>query len=142
MATAQSTPTAAKTAPGRGFFWVGLGLFLLGLALPIGQMAMKILGVPWYSPALASVAAILLLIAVLRRRNVGRIVAFCLVSAFAGFQWYFLASMMRLPEYDGPAQVGKSLPPFSAVFADGKPFTEKSLADGTKRALIFFRGRW
>jgi len=142
MATPQSTPTAAQTVPGRGLFWFGIALFLLGLVLPIGQMAMKILGVPWYSPALASVGAILLLIALLKRQSIARIAVFFLVAAFAGFQWYLLASVMRLPEYEGPAQAGKKLPAFSAVFANGKPFTEETLADGTKRALVFFRGRW
>jgi hypothetical protein len=65
-----------------------------------------------------------------------------LVTAFAGLQWYFLVSMMKLPEYNGPAQPGKRLPPFQAEFANGRSFTEADLADGSRRVMTFFRGRW
>ena len=64
-----------------------------------------------------------------------------LVAAFAGFQWYFLVSLMKLPDYAGPAQAGKQFPAFAATLADGRPFTDADLRDGAARHG-FFRGRW
>jgi hypothetical protein len=65
-----------------------------------------------------------------------------LVAAFAGLQWYFLVALMKLPAYEGPAQAGNPLPAFHAIRADGRPFTEADLRDGSWRVLTFFRGRW
>ncbi len=143
--TIPNTPATSQTkerARGRVYFWAGIGVCLLGPALLFVQFGLKRLFVPWYSPALATIGAMLLLLAVARRRGIARIVALVLVAVFAGFQWYFLASMMKLPNYAGPAQAGKQLPPFRAALADGRPFTEADLRDGSRRALVFFRGRW
>jgi hypothetical protein len=141
-ANTATTSPATQRPPGRGAFWAGIGVCLLGLALVFVQFGLKLLFVPWYSPALASAGAGLLLLSVARRRSVPRILVLVLVTAFAGLQWYFLASMLKLPDHDGPARAGKQLPPFRAAFADGRPFTEADLRDGSRRVLTFFRGRW
>lgn len=143
-----SAPDLPATSPsinrsrGRLIFWAGIGACLLGLVLAVVQFGLKIVFVPWYSPILATVGAVLLLLSIASRRSVARVVALLLVTAFAGLQWYFLVSMMKLPEYKGPAQPGKRLPSFQAMFANGRSFTEADLADGSRRVMTFFRGRW
>src|SRR5262249_53997524 len=53
MATLSTTPPATERARGRGYFWAGIGVALLGLALAVAQfVVVKYLAVPWYSPAL------------------------------------------------------------------------------------------
>src|SRR5262249_37872242 len=127
---------------GRGYFWAGLAVCLLGVALVVAQFSLKVLVVPWYAPALASLGALLLLVSVARRRSIPRLAALVLVAAFAGFQWFFLVSMIKLPAYEGPARAGEQLPAFTSKYADGRDFTEADLHDGSRRALVFFRGRW
>jgi hypothetical protein len=127
---------------GRAYFWAGIVVCLLGLVLASVQFGLKYLFVPWYSPMLATLGALLLLLSVVRRRSIIRVVVLILVTAFAGMQWYFLASMMKLPVYAGPAQPGKQLPLFRATLTDGRPFTEADFADGSRRVMTFFRGRW
>jgi hypothetical protein len=141
MATLPTTPPNDRSR-GRGSFWAGIAVCLLGLVLAAGQFGLKHLGVPWYSPALATFGALLLLVAVIHRRSVQRVVALVLVAALAGYQWYFLAVQMKLPDYDGPARAGRPLPAFRSTLADGRPFTDADLHDGTRRVLVFFRGRW
>jgi hypothetical protein len=142
------TPNIPTTSPanersrGRAYFWAGIGTCLLGLGLVFVQFGLKHLFVPWYSPVMATIGAVLLLLSVARRRSNPRVVVLVLVTAFAGFQWYFLASMMKLPDYTGPAQAGKQLSPFSVTCADGRRFTDADLRDGSRRVLVFFRGRW
>jgi hypothetical protein len=127
---------------GRAYFWVGIGACLLGLGLVFVQVGLQYLAVPWYSPILVTLGAFLLLVAVARRRTIPRIIALVLVAALAGLEWYFLVSMMKLPEYQGPAQAGRRLPAFHTALADGRPVTEANLQDGSRRVLVFFRGRW
>lgn len=143
-----SAPNVSTTSPsidrsrGRMIFWAGMGACLLGLVLAVIQFGLKLLFVPWYSPILATLGAVLLLLSVSWRRSVVRVAALVLVAVFAGLQWYFLVSMMKLPEYTGPAQPGKRLPVFQAEFANGRSFTDADLADGSRRVMTFFRGRW
>jgi len=137
-----TAPPGSSRSRGRAYFWAGLGACLLGLGLFVAQLNLKRLAVPWYSPALATVGVCLLLVAVARRRSIPRVVALVVVTALAGYQWYFLAVLMKLPDYEGPAQAGQQLPAFRSALADGRPFTEADLRDGSRRALVFFRGRW
>jgi len=127
---------------GRGFFLAGLVACLLGPLLIFVQFGLKWLFVPWYSAVLASLGAVLVLVSVIQRPGLMRVAALLFVAAFAAFQWYFHGWMMKLPEYAGPAQAGKQLPAFTAVQANGEPFTDTTLTDGTRRAFVFFRGRW
>jgi hypothetical protein len=141
MSTVSTTPPATRRrSPGRAYFWAGVGVCLLGPALAVAQFSLKLQFVPWYSPALATLGALLLLAAVARRRGVVRVTALLLVTAVAALQWYFLVSLTKLPDYAGPAR-GDKLPAFRSTFADGRPFTEKDLRDGSWRVLVFFRGR-
>ncbi|MEE9391710.1 MAG: hypothetical protein V3W41_04305 [Planctomycetota bacterium] len=49
---------------------------------------------------------------------------------------------MNLPEYDGPVKVGETLPKFSSLDADGKPFGLAQLATNETTLLVLFRGSW
>jgi hypothetical protein len=138
-----ASPVPLARSRGRGYFWAGFGLCLLALLLGYAQFfALKILVVPWYLPALTTLGAFLLLVSVVRRQTIPRILGLLLVAGFAAFQWYFLVTVLKLPAYDGPVQAGKQIPSFTSSFADGRSFTEANLRDGSRRALVFFRGRW
>jgi hypothetical protein len=142
MSTVSTAPPATARSQGRAYFWAGVGACLLGLALAVVQFSLKILFVPWYTPVLATLGALLLLVAVARRPSILRVVVLLLFTALAGLEWFFLVSLMKLPSYEGPAQPGRQLPAFQATLADGRPFTETDLRDGSRRVMVFFRGRW
>ncbi len=138
-----STSPANEPSRGRGLFWLGLLLCLLGPALVAAQFALlKRLDVPWYCPALASLGALMLLLSTAKRPTIPRVLFLVFTTAFAGFQWYALTTMMKLPEYQGPIAAGKAIPAFASTFADGKPFSEADLRDGSRRMMVFFRGKW
>src|SRR5947209_2117743 len=102
MTTIATPPSVAPRSQGRPYFWFGIFACLLGLALVAGQfLVLKHLDVPWYSPGLATLGALLLLISVAHRRTIPRLLGFVLIAAFAGFQWFFLLSVMKLPAYEG-----------------------------------------
>src|SRR6266705_4116944 len=84
----------------------------------------------------------LLLGSLARRRSITRIVALVLIVALAGFQWFFLIHVAKLPSYEGPARAGLKMPAFQTALADGRTFSDKDLQDGTSSVLTFFRGRW
>jgi hypothetical protein len=140
-------PQSLKTSPpirrsrGRWWLWLGVGLGLLGEALYLVQVfLLKQLVTPWYLPIMATAGALLVLISVRQRLTWARMVGLVLLALFGGFQWYFLLSISRLPEYKGPVQAEKKIPPFTTTLADGKPFTEKDLEKGTPTGLVFYRG--
>src|SRR5262245_34270874 len=143
MSLASVSPPPTRRSTGRGYFWAGLGACVLGFGLAVAQFAwLKRQVVPWYSPALATLGALLLLVAVTRRWSIVRGIALLLVAAFAGFQWLFLVSLAKLPDYEGPARAGRPFPEFRATYADGRPFTDADLRDNSRRVMVFFRGRW
>lgn len=142
MGDLSTTSTANPRASGRVYFWIGLALCLLGPVAAAVQFGMKQIVTPWYVPGLTTFGAILLLLAVGKRRSVTRLIALVLVVLFAGFQWYLLAVLMKLPQYEGPIRAGESMPAFQATLADGQPFTQDDLRNGTRHVLVFFRGRW
>ena len=133
---------APERASGRGYFWLGVVACLLGPVLFGVQLGMKHTFVPWYSPALATLGALLLLASLALRPSLFRAVALVLFAAFAGVQWFFVGSSIKLPAYEGPAQAGRPFPAFRTTLADGQPFTEADLRDGSRHAMVFFRGRW
>jgi hypothetical protein len=143
MATTSTVPQSAAPAAGRGYLWGGLFLAVLAIALCVVQfMALRRLVVPWHLPALTTLGAVLLLVALTRRRSVTRIVAFVLIVALAAFEWHFLLNLTTLPGYTGPAQTGQPLPAFQTRLADGSSFSDSDLRDGVPTVMVFFRGRW
>jgi thiamine transporter ThiT len=140
-----NSPANEPVTPRRGgrlALWAGLGLCVLAVGLVYIQYGMQRLIVPWYLPALTTAGAGLVLYSVWQRRSVVRVLALGLAVVLAAFQWYFVAELTRLPEYAGPAREGETVPAFSTVLADGSPFTEQDLQNGTPHVMVFFRGRW
>ena len=129
---------------GRGYFWAGLGACLLGVALVLIQFRLAYLWTPWYSPALATVGALLLLASVARRLTVVRVLALLLVAGLAAYQWFVFGWATRLPAYEGPVHKGEPFPAFSSTRADddGSSFTDADLRDKSRHVMVFFRGRW
>jgi len=142
MTTIPTTAPTTDRSRGRGYFWAGIGACLLGVALVQIQLWLGYLRTPWYCPALATIGALLLLVAVVRRGTVLRKIVLLLVAGLAAFQWYALGVMMRLPEYDGPVHAGDRFPAFEATRADGRSFSDADLRDGSRHVMVFFRGRW
>jgi hypothetical protein len=139
MGDSQATLTRRNT--GRLWLWLGLCLPVLAIVAYAVQVSNAILTVPWYVPALATLGAILLIVAVCQKRTVWRILALVLIVILAGLEWAFMFAV-RLPTYQGPVAVGKPFPAFATARADGTPFTERDLQGGPSRVLVFFRGRW
>jgi hypothetical protein len=142
MSAPATTASVAPCPPGRAYFWAGIALGLLGPVAAVVQFGLKHLSAPWYSPVLATLGALLLLVAVVRRRSIPRVITLVLVAAFAGLQWYFLAVLTKLPEYTGPARAGEPMPVFHGTLADGRPFTQEDFRDESRHVMAFFRGRW
>ncbi len=142
MSTIASAPSATDRSRGRAFFWAGIAAFLLGPALVVVQFRQNYLAVPWYCPVLATLGALLLLVAERRRGTILRKVVMLVVLCLAGLEWAVLVEFMKLPPYKGPLEVGKPFPAFHSTRADGRPFTQADLRDGSRHVLVFFRGRW
>ena len=142
MTTAVSPSSATDRSAGRGHLWLGIVLAILAIVLGLAQYSFKLLVVPWQVPIVSTLGVPVLLLSVSRRRTVTRIIVLVLITALAGFEWFFLVSLSKLPDYRGPAHVGLKMPAFQTTLADGRPFTDKDLQDGTLRVMMFFRGRW
>src|SRR5262245_32232050 len=124
MNTQPSSP-APNPAAGRGYLWLALVVFLLSLAAAVAQYSLKHLVVPWYLPALTTLAVILVIASLARRCSVTRIIALVLLTALAAGEWFFLVSFSKLPTYQGPAQAGMRIPAFQTTLADGRTFTDR-----------------
>jgi hypothetical protein len=137
----QAAPPKTRSG-GRLYFWLGIGLSLLGPILNMILMQMGHLGLHWYALALSTVGVGLLLVAVIRRAGIARIVFLALFGLLCAFQWFVVVFISKLPAYDGPARPGDKLPAFTTTLADGSSFTEKNLENGQPSVLVFFRGHW
>jgi hypothetical protein len=139
----EPSPSSSSRRGGRGLLWLGVACAALGPVLYFAQLrAAERTDTPWYAPALATLGAVLVLLALARRPGVWRGLVLVLVAALAGFQWWFLTSLARLPAYAGPVAVGQPFPAFAAARADGTPFARADLEGGRATALVFFRGHW
>src|SRR5688572_25036203 len=124
-------------AQGRGLFWAGIAVSISGILIAMVQFSLKILIVPWYMPALTTLGALLVLASLGRRKTLARMIVLPLLIAFAGFQWFALLSLGRLPEYQGPAQAGRTMPAFQTALADGRTFSDDDLRNGKTHILTF-----
>lgn len=141
METPLSSPVGSQ--PRRWpLFLVGVACFVLGPLIYAVQMRAGSLVVPWHWPALATLGALCMAASARRRPGVWRIAGLAVFSILCGLEWFFFGVATRTPAYAGPAQVGTKLPAFAATYADGRPFTNKTLADGNRSVVLFFRGRW
>jgi hypothetical protein len=143
MATTQQITTpAVERSRGRGLLWLGILLAVLAVVASFVQVQLKFLFVPWYVPAVTTLGLVFVIASLAQRRSVTRIIFFVLIAALAGLEWYFVASLSKLPDYAGPARPGQKIPAFETTLADGRTFTDSDLRDGTSSVLTFFRGRW
>ena len=131
-----------RTARGRWWFVLGALVFVLGLVLYGIQFGRKDFVVPWYAPILGTVGVGLMAVSWRLRPTVWRVLGLGLFTVLLAGEWYFLLSFSKLPAYTGPARVGQVIPPFSTTRADGRPFTDQDLQQGSPTVLLFFRGRW
>ncbi len=113
-----------------------LGFILYAIQLGIGRLV-----TPWYMPGLTTLGIVLLAVALRQARTVWRWLALLLILLLGSAEWAFVLAT-RLPAYAGPAAVGKPLPEFATVTADGTPFTQRDLKGDQQNVLVFFRGRW
>jgi len=137
-------PLAPAGTPRRHLplFLVGVACFVLGPVIYLVQVRAGSLGIPWCWPGLATVGVVCMAGSARRRPGVWRVGGLAVFSVVCGLLWYFFGVVARNPAYDGPARVGTRLPVFAATYADGRPFSDEALEDGTRSVLIFFRGRW
>jgi hypothetical protein len=146
MEIVQQSPTTAPPIPrsrGRWWLWLGIGLFLLGLVFNFGQiLLLKYLVTPWYLPIMATAGVLLVVVSFRQRPTWTRVIVCLLLVLLCAGEWYFILSLSRLPEYQGPVQVNRKLPEFTTSLADGRPFTEKDLQQGSPTVLVFYRGHW
>jgi hypothetical protein len=140
----EDRPSAPAGSPPRRWplFLIGLACFVLGPVIYAFQMQAGSLRVPWHWPALATLGVLCMAASAWRRPRAWRIAATAVFAIVCGLLWFSLGVATRTPVYAGPAQVGARLPAFAATYADGRAFTDKSLEDGNRSVLVFFRGRW
>jgi hypothetical protein len=143
MNNAELGPAAVATRSRHWpIFLAGVLLFVLGPAAYFVQIRMKNLGAPWYVPVVASAGAALMIGSVWRRRGVVRTLILVFFLIVCALEWFTLLIATKSPVYTGPAQPGQRVPDFKTTLADGQPFSEKDLANGTSTALVFYRGHW
>ncbi len=134
-------PASKPKSVGRGLCALGWGLFFLGVGIYAVQFfLLKQYVVPWYMPILGTLGILLMLRAMSRRWSVLRIVGLLGLGFLTALQWAMLLWLLRTPAYAGP-DVGKPIPIFAALRADGSPFTDRELT-GQPTVLLFFRGHW
>lgn len=143
MSTGESGPSAVASRPRSWpLFLAGVLLFVVGPVAYALQIRAKQLAAPWYVPVLATAGVVFMAASLWRRHGVVRAVFLVLFALVCGFEWYGLAVAMKTPAYAGPAQPGRKVPAFVTRLADGTPFSERDLEQGTRTVLVFYRGRW
>ena len=135
------SPSTSHRFRGRILLLLGLGIAVLGVVAYIVQFSRQRLTTPWYTPALASLGVVLVIISLLERRTVWRVLALLAVMLLTGAELALLYAM-RLPPYTGPIAVGQPFPAFEVRRSDGSTFTQRDLAGDQNHVLVFFRGRW
>jgi len=138
------TTTVQQSAPARRrpYFLLGTFILFLGIIIYMVQLfGLKQLVVPWHAAILGTIGVLLMLISVVQRPGILRIIGLVIFGALVGFEWFLILGSKMEP-YAGPAKSGDKLPAFSAKFADGSLFTEKSLEEGKDTVLVFNRGHW
>ena len=140
------TTTPATAPPASGSRWplfiIGLVIFILGPVSMMIQMQMGYLRTSWQMPILASIGVLLMLASVMQRGGVLRILGFGVFFVLTALMWFMTLVMIRVPEYAGPATVGKKIPAFETSLATGESFSNKDLEKGESTVLVFFRGHW
>ncbi len=140
---AMTNPETAprSSAPGRRLSLSGLLVAALGVAAYATQVAAGRLIMPWYLPVSATLGAVLIALALRRKRGVLRAIGLVAILLLAAAEWTFLFAT-RLPPYTGPVAIGEPFPTFKTWQAGGTAFTDRDLRGPQTTVLVFFRGRW
>jgi hypothetical protein len=126
----------------RTYFLLGVLIFSLGVVTFVVQIfGLKRLVVPWYLPVLGTAGVALMVLSVVQRPRIWRILGLAVFVLLNGFEWFGILSS-KLPEYQGPAKVGETIPAFTTTMADGTSFSDQDLQKGNPTVLLFFRGHW
>ena len=126
----------------RLLLWAGPLLCLVGIALFPIMMTTGYLGLPWYTPVLAILGTVCVVLALGAKKSGWRYVNLAFCSLLAVTLTYFIFFLPRLPNYEGPAVVGQTFPAFVAKRADGAEFTQASLVGEQNTVVVFYRGKW
>ena len=133
--------TLPRRRPGRLLLGLGLGVAVAAVVAYALQVMAHRLATPWYLVYATTAAVALVAVSLWQARSVWRVLALLLVAVVAGGAWTFVLGT-RLPPYAGPVTVGRQLPAFQTVRADGTPFTDRDLQGDKDSVMVFFRGRW
>lgn len=140
------TPASINPVPARRRGWplflLGVLLCALGPIVYLIQLKMNVLVTPWHAPILATLGVLALIVWIAQRPGWLRIAGAIPFVLFCCFEWFMLLVAFRTPAYTGPAVPEKKLPSFATTLAEGRSLTDKDLANGSRTALVFFRGRW
>src|SRR5262245_61150865 len=117
---------SSRTTNGRSLLWLGLAVTVLAIAAYVVQVSFARLSSPLYVPIAATIGVALVIAALMKQRSFWRWTALVFIVFLAGAEWFFVIGT-RLPNYSGPVAVGQSFPAFSAMTANGKPFTQHEL---------------
>src|SRR5262245_1942101 len=118
-----STVTTPRR-PGRALLAIGFFLAVAAVGVYALQVRAHRLTSPWYLPYATTLGVAFVALSLWQSRSVWRVLALLLVAVIAGGAWTLLLGT-RLPSYAGPVAVGKPLPAFQTIRADGTPFTER-----------------
>jgi hypothetical protein len=117
----------------------------MGLAIsfgaPLGYMLFGAGSAGTWLPWAMGFGVLLLLLAFLARRSLGRGLGLGLGALLLGLAAFGMKAM-ELEAYEGPAQAGVAFPDFEAQSAAGEVFGPAQLRDGQRRLLVFYRGHW
>jgi hypothetical protein len=139
------TATASiHTRPRNGRLSLILGILaaVLGPVVYVVQFQNHNLSSPWYVPALATLAVVLIAVSLAQCRSIWRYAATGLATLFASLVWLIFLVGMAAPPYTGSVEVGRAFPNFETKLAGGKGFSQADLTGDQNTILLFFRGRW
>ena len=140
----ETAAASSHTRPRRGRLLLVLGILsaILGPVIYVVQFQNHNLSSPWYVPALATLAVVLIAASLAQSRTIWRYVAAGLVALFATLVWLMYLVGMAAPPYTGSVEVGRAFPNFETKLAGGKGFSQADLTGDQNTILLFFRGRW
>ena len=137
------TPKVSAPPRPRTYFLLGVLIFSLGMVAFVVQYfgLQRLNVVPWYLPVLGTAGVALMVLSVYQRPRVWRSLGLAVFVLLAGMEWLLILGS-KLPEYQGPAKVGTTIPAFTTTLADGTSFSDQDLQKGKPTVLLFFRGHW
>jgi len=121
---------------------LGILAAVMGPVVYVIQFQNHNLSSPWYVPALATLAVVLIAGSLVQSRTILRYAATGLATLFASLVWLMFLVGMAAPPYTGSVEVGRAFPNFETKLAGGKGFSEADLTGDQNTILLFFRGRW